>query len=226
LDYQRLFLIGIPAACAVAAMVGIVGYVVLFKFGKKPPSLRQLVPQCALLAWAFVFALILQFAYYPIYTSFNLAPFQFLTGSFSAGLLANQFLYNALLFLPFGMLFPMAFPKFRIWWMVAAVAFLLSIMAELVQFALGGSGDVDDVIARVMGAVAGMIVFVVVKRTCSRASSLGSVTNSESGSTVQRCNRRLRKSRESASCLVCCPVIRGGMAGLIRGILCVAGHSV
>jgi glycopeptide antibiotics resistance protein len=166
--------VGIAVLCATTVVVSAIVYVVLIKCGKKPLWYR-LLSQFALLAWAFVFALILQSVrYYPTdvrTTPFNLMPFQFLAGGgFSMTFLAKQFLYNALLFVPFGVLFPAAFPKFRVW-AVVVVAFLLSLVVELAQFVrfvVGGSGDIDDIIARVMGAAMGMMLFVVIGRRAAQ----------------------------------------------------------
>ncbi|WP_082462042.1 VanZ family protein [Agromyces sp. Leaf222] len=84
-----------------------------------------------------------------------------------------EFAANIVLFVPFGVLAPIAFPRLRLL-TVIALGFATSIVIELVQFAIPSRyPTVSDVIANTLGAAVGcLVVAVVVRRRSTRARAL------------------------------------------------------
>lgn len=70
-------------------------------------------------------------------------------------------IYNIAAFVPLGFLIPLIFERGRRLMVVLTAAFILSALLELIQiFTLLGTGDIDDVILNVFGAVLGYGLFV------------------------------------------------------------------
>ena len=74
---------------------------------------------------------------------------------------ATQIVGNALLFLPFGLLAPARWPRFRRLLPTLGVAAVIAVTIELLQFASaqGRVTSTDDVILAVVGAAAGWLLF-------------------------------------------------------------------
>lgn len=103
---------------------------------------------------------------YEGFRSLNLVPFQtfrdFLqiskNGNFLWGI--SNIAGNALVFLPFGYLLSLCFPKKRTKIPILIGAFLLSLTFECLQFIFYlGSADIDDVILNTLGAFLGIVCF-------------------------------------------------------------------
>lgn len=93
--------------------------------------------------------------------SFNLTPsfFRYLTGELTGGEWAFFMQYgNALLFLPFGLLFPFCLsqPSMR---KTIIYAFALSLLVELLQPIVSRSFDIDDLINNMLGTVIGYLLY-------------------------------------------------------------------
>lgn len=81
----------------------------------------------------------------------------------SIGRIMENILGNIVLFIPFGMLFPIIFDKRQKGFLCSAVAF--SLVIEIIQFILAlGSTDIDDLIFNVVGAYIGYFVSGKIKR--------------------------------------------------------------
>lgn len=63
---------------------------------------------------------------------------------------------NFLAFVPFGLLFPLAFPQYATFRRLLVTAFCLSLLFELIQlFTALGNFDVDDLLLNTLGALCG-----------------------------------------------------------------------
>lgn len=81
---------------------------------------------------------------------------------------------NCLLFVPFGILTPLTFYRFRNWKKIAKYAFLLSILIESAQYIFQcGKTEVDDVILNCLGAMVGYGLFVLVSKRISDIPEFG-----------------------------------------------------
>ena len=70
------------------------------------------------------------------------------------------FIENIIMFIPFGFLFPIAFKKFRSFFVCIGAAFFLSFSFEMIQllFAVGFT-QTDDIITNVFGSIIGYCAF-------------------------------------------------------------------
>jgi glycopeptide antibiotics resistance protein len=74
---------------------------------------------------------------------------------------AGQLLGNIALFVPFGWLVPMLWPRLRSFWMIVILAAATSLAIEVAQwlFLFGRQSSVDDVILNTVGALVGAVMF-------------------------------------------------------------------
>lgn len=76
---------------------------------------------------------------------------------------------NIALFVPYGLLLPVAFRKLR-WWAADLIALGTTLCVELLQPFVGRVCDVDDIIANTLGAVLGCAATKLVLTLCRRRS--------------------------------------------------------
>lgn len=100
------------------------------------------------------------------YHSLNLIPFQFITETWAMGarLQFTQNLANVLMFVPLGVLFPIVFPKARTLGQAALRLLCCSVAIEFVQFWIGRSADIDDVLLNTLGGVLGYLLYALFDR--------------------------------------------------------------
>ena len=93
----------------------------------------------------------------------NLVPF---TEIFRHSLSSKQFIYNVLgnifVFIPFGY-FAASYIKSKSIGQMFIVTFIASLTIELVQFRIGRSFDIDDIILNLIGGILGFLLFVGLK---------------------------------------------------------------
>lgn len=105
--------------------------------------------------------------YYPDITfqpgwhSLNLRPFIWLTEVYDMGAwkMAKQLLLNIAMFIPLGVLLPVLFPRQRRFWLCALTALLTTLTIETLQYFMGRSADIDDVIMNLAGGMLGWLLF-------------------------------------------------------------------
>lgn len=95
--------------------------------------------------------------------SLNLIPFQFITETWAMGARKQitQTIANVVMFLPLGSVFPAVFKKARMFWKTAAYMMLFSFFIEFVQYFIGRSADIDDLMLNTLGGMLGFLVFYV-----------------------------------------------------------------
>lgn len=70
---------------------------------------------------------------------------------------------NIALFIPFGTLFPIAFPKMRKWWLVSFIGLLFSCIIEFLQYRFHlGVCELDDLIHNTLGTFLGYQIFTII----------------------------------------------------------------
>lgn len=91
----------------------------------------------------------------------NVIPFKFITESWDMGTRKQltQIIANVLMFMPLGFIFPVAFPRMRAFAKNAVCMLSFSFLIELVQYFIGRSADVDDLILNTVGGVLGYLIF-------------------------------------------------------------------
>ena len=99
--------------------------------------------------------------FHPDYYMYNLKPFIWVSEVYAMGWgkMIEQLLLNIGMFIPYGILLPMVFVKFRKmgWTMLTVLATTVGI--ETFQFFIGRSADVDDVIMNLAGGFLGYVCF-------------------------------------------------------------------
>ena len=78
--------------------------------------------------------------------------------------MASQLVLNILMFVPFGLLLPMVFPRLRACWKTLLAALGITVLIEVLQYFTGRSADIDDVIMNVLGAVMGYGLFALLNK--------------------------------------------------------------
>lgn len=71
----------------------------------------------------------------------------------------KQICLNIIIMIPFGLLLPISFPKFRCLGNTMAIISIISILIEALQYFVGRSADIDDVIMYISGGFLGYFLF-------------------------------------------------------------------
>lgn len=93
--------------------------------------------------------------------SLNLIPLRFLTQSWEMGLRKQitQSVANVLMFVPLGFIFPVVFRKMRSFRWTAGCMMFFSFLIEFVQYFIGRSADIDDLLLNTLGGMLGYLIF-------------------------------------------------------------------
>lgn len=95
------------------------------------------------------------------YHLLNLQPFVWIHQTYSMGYarMMKQLFLNTCMFMPFGVLLPVVFSKMRHFYKILLCSFLFSFIIEFVQYFIGRSADIDDVIMNTTGGLIGYGLF-------------------------------------------------------------------
>ncbi|MDD3242240.1 MAG: VanZ family protein [Eubacteriales bacterium] len=104
------------------------------------------------------------------YHLLNLRPFVWVAQTYSMGAakMAKQLAKNVLMLLPAGLLLPVLFPRLRRLWKTLLVIGVFVLAVETVQYFIGRSADVDDLIMNTLGGAAGYGLFALGNRVFSQ----------------------------------------------------------
>lgn len=93
--------------------------------------------------------------------SLNLVPFRFVFDAWDMGIRKQltQSLANVLMFVPLGLTLPLAFKKARSFAKTTVTLLLFSLSIEVVQFFIGRSADIDDLMLNTLGGMLGYLAF-------------------------------------------------------------------
>lgn len=99
--------------------------------------------------------------FHPAVHHLNLKPFVWVTECYDAGpdVMAAQLLLNIAMFLPYGLLLPIAAHVLRKPLGTLTVVLLTTVSIETFQYFIGRSADVDDVIMNFVGGALGYLLF-------------------------------------------------------------------
>ena len=77
------------------------------------------------------------------------------------------FVENIIMFIPYGILLPIAFKRIRKIWMCVGSACMISCMLEVMQHMTGrGYAQIDDVMTNTIGAAVGYVVWKIFDKLC------------------------------------------------------------
>lgn len=139
----------------VIALVSVVGYLPWAWAGRREKkSLLCHLTRYALIGCALSLLYLTILWYYPDitfrpeYYFLNLRPFVWLTEVYEMGArrMVEQLVTNVVMFVPWGFLLPAAMPKLRRWLPALGTVLATTVGIETVQFFIGRSADIDDVI--------------------------------------------------------------------------------
>lgn len=106
----------------------------------------------------------------PEFYFYNLKPFAWLTDGYlmSTRKMIEQLWLNIAMFVPLGLLLPLAGRRFRRFTATAAVVLATTVLIEVTQFFIGRSADIDDVIMNFAGGVLGFALFMLLGKLFGR----------------------------------------------------------
>lgn len=136
------------------------------KGGRKLPLIRHLTVYASIgVVWSILFLTIFWGGlpeHFPVeYHFLNLVPFIWVKETYAMGFrkMIQQLLLNIAMFVPLGLFWAAAFPSLRKWWRVMCGVLLFALCIETVQYFIGRSADVDDLIMNTVGGVIGYGLF-------------------------------------------------------------------
>lgn len=157
-----LVLVGLVPIALICLMV----YYVLAYKPSDDKSLEHHFPRYALLTTVcgIIFLTLVggEFSINPDDLNYNMIPFHWINKPNALGYddMIRQLIANAAMFMPLGFFYPFVFQhKYTV-----LAGFLLSLVIEIIQFPIGRSTDVDDLIMNTVGALIGYLIYLGYKR--------------------------------------------------------------
>lgn len=91
----------------------------------------------------------------------NIIPFNFAKETWIMGerKKITQVIANVLMFVPLGVITPVAFPKTRSLWKTVIYMVSFSFLIEFIQYFIGRSADIDDLMLNTLGGILGYLIF-------------------------------------------------------------------
>ena len=139
---------------------------VLFRLKKKGVSVIRQLSYLSLFCAAFL--IIFATIFFDIYSFridgwewrfLNLTPFRWLKGYDAIQQFTVEIIPNIMLFVPLGFFVPIVFKKMRRFFKTVLLVFLVTFSVEFVQYFIGRSSDIDDIITNLLGGMIGYGVF-------------------------------------------------------------------
>lgn len=138
---------------------------ILLVLKKKGKSVIRQISYMGLFCAAFliIFATILfvPITLHPEQYILNLKPFGWIGTVDSVQQFVVEKVPNIMLFMPLGFFIPVVFQNRRRLYKTALIAFALTFGVEFVQYFIGRSADIDDIITNLFGAIFGYFIFLV-----------------------------------------------------------------
>ena len=82
----------------------------------------------------------------------------------------RQLAMNIVMFIPYGLLLPIAFRLLRDWWKTGLAVLATTVTIETIQYFIGRSADIDDVIMNLTGGLLGYGLYCVLNRLLKKRS--------------------------------------------------------
>lgn len=132
--------------------------------GIRVPLVRHLVCYALIgVIWSILFVTLLigGVTLQPGYRLLNLTPFVWLRETYAMGFaqMVQQLAMNVAMLIPMGLLLPAACRRMRVWWRTAAAIALFMLAVETIQYFIGRSADIDDLIMNTAGGIIGYGLF-------------------------------------------------------------------
>lgn len=174
LSYYFTYTSALPVLAAICILAYVPYGVYVTKRHGQRPGLYHLA-KCLLglcvasLLYLTVFFFYPHISFHPAQYHLNLVPFIWVTECYTAGprIMAAQLLLNIAMFLPLGLLLPIAAHRLRSLPATALTVLLSTGSIETFQYFIGRSADVDDVIMNFLGGLLGYLCFRLLDRSLS-----------------------------------------------------------
>lgn len=103
------------------------------------------------------------------YHMLNLIPLSWLFEPYTMGVprMLEQLALNIVMFVPLGLLLPVALPSLRRFRRTAAVCLAITLAIETLQYFTGRSADIDDVLLNLLGGMLGYALFALLRARLS-----------------------------------------------------------
>ena len=116
---------------------------------------------CSVFLIIFATILFVPITFHPETHSLNLIPFHWVGKAERAEQLIVEKIPNVMLFIPLGFFLPVVFRSKRKLWKTVSISFAVTFSVEFVQYFIGRSSDIDDILTNLLGAILGYMVFVI-----------------------------------------------------------------
>ena len=154
----------------VVAVISLLCYLPVYLYGRKRgrklPLIRHLTVYASIgVVWSILFLTIFWGGFpgqFPVeYHFLNLIPFIWVKETYAMGFqkMIRQLLLNIAMFVPLGLFWSAVFPSLSRWERVMCSVLLFALCIETVQYFIGRSADVDDLIMNTVGGVIGYGIF-------------------------------------------------------------------
>lgn len=147
------------------AIITILYLPIMFKLKKKGKSVIRQLGYVGLIYSTFliVFATILfvPINFHPEEYILNLNPLNWIGTDESMQHFIVEKVPNIILFIPFGVFLPIVFSKKRSLYKTAIMCFMMTFSVEFIQYFIGRSSDIVDVLTNLLGGIIGYIVFAI-----------------------------------------------------------------
>lgn len=159
----------LPAAAAISAFACLPLWIVQKRRQTAVPAARKLVHFAFMgMLVMLVFATLLWGGIrFPVeYHFLNLRPFSFLSSPYEMGVrrMIKQLILNVMMFVPMGFLLPAVFFRLQSFWKTGFVSLLCTASIETIQYFIGRSSDIDDVLMNLLGGLLGYGLFLLADR--------------------------------------------------------------
>lgn len=104
--------------------------------------------------------------FHPAYHFLNLKPFVWINEVYDMGFnkMIQQLVLNIGMFVPYGLLLALAFKRLRNIYIHLPIVFLTTLFIETIQYFIGRSADIDDVIMNFLGGLIGFFIYKLMER--------------------------------------------------------------
>lgn len=114
---------------------------------------------CSLFLIIFATILFVPINFQPEEHILNRKPFNWLGNVESSQQIIVEKIPNIMLFIPLGFFFPIVLKNKRKWYKTMLIAFGITFSVEFIQYFIGRSSDIDDIITNLLGTIIGYAVF-------------------------------------------------------------------
>jgi len=160
----------LPAIALVSLLIYLPIYFLQKRRLGKRPFVRHLVVYafigcCLSLLYLTILWYYPHITFHPGYYFLNLQPFIWIREVYEMGYerMFEQLAVNILMFVPYGLLLPMTFDTMKKLWSTAVCVLFTTAAIETLQYFMGRSADIDDVIMNFIGGLIGYLSFVLLR---------------------------------------------------------------